>query len=189
MTGLIRKKLRHTGTIVIMLTVMLALSFLIISQILGWQINTVYGAGMSPTFNKGDAVVIESVEPEAIAVDDIMVYYSPMDGQITTHRVIETVESEEGLFFRTKGDNNEDEDPYIVPSENVTGRTKYQIPMLGYFNYFTRTPLGVTLLVGMPGLIFTTTEINTLIRTLIPQEKRRRGARWTTGMKKKDWIR
>lgn len=189
MRGLIRWTLRHLVTIDIILTVLLALSFLIMSQILNWQVSPVYGGGMSPTFKIGNAIVIESVEPESIAVGDIMVYYSPLDGQITTHRVIGTVEMEEGLFFRTGGDNNEDDDPYIVPSENVTGRAKHQIPLLGYFFYFSRTPLGVALMMGLPGLVVTTTEVNTLIRTLIPHERRKRRARWSTGMRKKDWIR
>lgn len=189
MRGLTRQTLRHLGTTIIMLTVLSVLSFLIVFQIMDWQIRPVYGNGMNPTLKIGNAIVIESVEPEDIEVDNIIVYHSPLDGQVTTHRVVEMVEMEEGLFFRTKGDNNEDDDPYIVPSENVTGRTKYQIPLLGYFNYFTRTPLGVVLMMGLPGLIVTTTEINTLIRTLLPQERRRRRARWSTGLKKKDWIR
>ncbi|MFC1925978.1 signal peptidase I, partial [Chloroflexota bacterium] len=175
------------GTVVIILAVLLVLTFIVVSQLLGWQIQPVYGGGMSPTFEVGTALVIESAEPEAIAVDDIMAYHSPLDGRMTTHRVIEVMEREEGLCFRTRGDNNEDDDPYIVHAEDVTGMVKHQIPWLGYFSYFVRTPLGVGLMMGLPGLIVTTGEINTLLGTLGPRQRIRKGARWSTGMNKKDW--
>ena len=172
-----------------MLTLVLALSFLVASHLLGWQIKPVLSDGMSPAFKAGDVAVIESVEPEAIAVGDIMVYYSPLDGQRTAHRVIGIRETEEDLFFRTKGDSNEAQDPYVVPAENITGRAKFHIPWAGYMTYFVSTPLGIVLLLGLPGLIITATEVNRLLWSLIPQERRRRKAEWTTGLRRKDWIR
>lgn len=190
MTGVAIHILRRVGTVAIILTGVLILSFLVVSQIMGWQISPVYGGGMSPTFTPGDAIIIESMDAGDIEVDDIMSYHSPLDGKITTHRVVEVVDEEgEALFFRTRGDGNENDDPYIVPAENVTGRAKYHLPLLGYFSYFARTPLGVGLMIGLPGLVVTTAEVNNLIWTLIPQERRKKRARWATGMKKKDWVR
>jgi len=167
---------------------MLVLSYIIFTQILGWQISTVYGSDMNSNFGAGDAVIIGSVEPEAITAGDVISYYSPLNGQVTTHRVIEVIEREEGLFFQTRGDKNEEADPYIVPCGNVTGRIMCQIPLVGYFIHFTRTPTGVVLMVILPGLILIASEIHNLRRNLIPQEKRRRRAKWFTGMKRKDWI-
>lgn len=189
MGGLVGPVLRLIGSVVMVLAVGVFLAFVIASLFLGWNIDPVLGHGMSPAFKTGDAVVIESVEPESIAVGDIMVYHSPLDGEMTAHRVMEVEETEEGLFFRTKADNNEDEDPYVVVAENITGRAKFHIPLLGHMTYFVKSPLGLGLLLGLPGLMLTTMEINRLWGTLIPLEMRRRKARWSTGLGKKDWIR
>jgi len=188
MGRLIGRILRRVNTLLLVLTLVLALSLVIGAYFLDWQLNPVLSNGMSPTLKIGDVVVVESVQPEAIKVGDVMVYYSPLDGQRTAHRVIEIRETKEETFFRTKGDSNEERDPYLVPVENITGRAKFHIPLLGYMAYFVKTPLGFVLLLGLPGLITTTVETSRLFHILIPQERRRRKSKWTTGLRRKEWI-
>ncbi len=46
----------------------------------------------------------------------------PPTGKLMSHRVVAVLNGE-SYQFRTKGDANEDVDPYVVPAENVVGRS------------------------------------------------------------------
>jgi signal peptidase len=188
MGGVMGRILRCFNTLLLVLSLVLALFFVIGAYSLGWQLSPVLSNGMSPTFKIGDVVMIEPVQPEAIGVGDIMVYYCPLDGKRIAHRVIGIRQMGEDTFFQTKADSNEKQDPYLVPAENITGRAKFHIPLLGYMAYFVKTPLGFALLLGLPGLILTTMETGRLFWILIPREKRRQKSKWATGLKRKEWI-
>ena len=86
-----------------------------------------------------------------------------MDGKLITHRVVGIQEGP--LYFHTKGDANEDADPYLVPAQNVVGEVRFYVPLLGYVTDFIRSPLGFILLLGVPGLIIIGMEIMELNRT------------------------
>jgi len=180
---------RIAANVVMVLSVAGLLCFLIASYALGWQVDPVRGEGMSPAFHGGDAAVIEKSGPESITVGDVLVYYSPIDGQMTAHRVIDVLPTEEGIWFRTQADNLEEPDPYVVVDENVVGKALFHVPMMGHMADFMATALGQGLLLGVPGLIMITVEVNRLIFGLIPQEMRRRKAAWSTGLSTRDWIR
>jgi len=189
MGRLSRPVLRLVGNVVMVLTVAVFLAFVITSIFLGWKINPVLGYAMSPAFNVGDVAVIETVDLRSISVGDVIMYNSPQDGEPTAHRVVEIEVTDHGLVFRTKADSNENIDTYVLHPEDITGRYKFQIPMLGHVAIFVKSPLGLSVLIGVPGLIITTFEVSRLVTALIPGERRRRKARWTTGLKDTDWIR
>lgn len=188
MEGNLGRAIRLIGNIAVTLSVALLLTFMVVSFVLGWRMNPVMTAGMSPTFNVGDVAVIESVEPQAIGVGDVLIYRSPLDGQVTARRVLDIRETEQGIYFQTGTDSSNVRDPYLVAPENITGRAKFQVPVLGHVTSFVRTPLGFALLFGLPGLIITTFEVNRLMFKLIPSHQRRRQAAWSTGMSRKDWL-
>jgi len=180
--------LRLIGNIVVVASVTLFMSFVIIVMVFGWQLNPVISSGMSPTFNEGHMAVVEPVAPRAVGAGDVIIYRSPLDGQLTAHRVVEIVETEHGLFFRTQADNREEPDPYLVFPENVTGRTKFQVPVLGHLVDFARTVPGFVLFSGLPGMVIVALEATRLVCNDVPREKRRRRAEWTTGLKSKHWV-
>lgn len=58
-----------------------------------------------------------------------------------THRIYEM---EDGLI-RTKGDANEDPDPYYIGEEHVIGKVAFTIPYLGYAADWVQSPRGTIL--------------------------------------------
>ena len=72
------------------------------------------------------------------------------------------VEEGESYGFRTKGDNNEDVDPYFIPAENVVGRYYFKVDNAGRVVEYLKTPLGFILL-GLCGLALIAAEISTML--------------------------
>ena len=71
-------------------------------RFLGVQGIVVLSGSMEPDFSAGDIVFIEPVKDGAdVQVGDVITF-SPRPQVLMTHRVIERIESEEGLQFRTK---------------------------------------------------------------------------------------
>ena len=64
-----------------------------------------------------------------VKVGDVISFFDPAGNgtSIVTHRVIEIVEEDGEILFRTRGDNNNTEDKELVPAENLVGIYKMRI--------------------------------------------------------------
>ena len=126
--------------IVMMLLVLLPL----VLPRFGWQADPVYSGSMEPALPVGALAVTQQVDPneDTIANGDILVYRSPMnESKLVSHRVVEIEYVGLQPNFRTKGDANEDPDPYLVYPSYVEGVMKFHVPYLGYFfNFAQYTP-------------------------------------------------
>ena len=133
---------------------------------LGWRVDAVLSGSMEPQLKVGSVVVICPVEPETIAVGDIIAFH-PMgvDETMVSHRVM-GIEEGTPLYFRTRGDANEDADPSAVPAQNVVGKIRFHIPYLGYITQFVKTPLGFVLALVIPGLIIIAMYVRSIRRVL-----------------------
>ena len=85
---------------------------------------------MEPVYYRGDAIILEKVDPAIIEVGDILVYKA--SGGIITHRVIEISVDNGKRFFYTKGDNNETADNIRVLESDVKGVVRYIVKYIGY---------------------------------------------------------
>jgi signal peptidase len=96
-----------------------------------------------------------------------------MSGQLTSHRVIAVAD---GLpfHFQTKGDANENADPFMVPAENVTGKVCLHIPYFGYAIQFIKTPLGILLTLCLPGLVIIAMEMRNIWRVITEERIERK---------------
>lgn len=110
---------------------------------------TVSSGSMSPGIPEGSIIYTEDVRPGSIGSGDVITF---RDGDhYTTHRVVETVqENDGGPGFRTKGDANDDVDPGLVEGEEVVGKVFFSLPYLGNVVSFARTLTGTVLLVMVP---------------------------------------
>lgn len=135
----------------------------------GWRVDVVFSGSMKPALKVGGMVVTRPVEAQDIRVGDIITFYSPPGRELASHRVI-GVEEGSSLNFRTKGDANEEPDPFIVPAENVVGIICFQLPYFGYASQFVKTPLGLLLTLCLPGLIIIILEIRNIWRVLREEE-------------------
>lgn len=167
-----KQVVQYIGTSFLVL-IMLVAVFTLLAPHLGWRIDTALSNSMSPTLKAGAVLVTQPVDPTDIEVGNIITYGSPIDGKVVTHRVIEVREHSPPLF-QTKGDANEDPDPYAVPAENIVGRVWLYVPLLGYAVHFIKTPLGFVLLLLIPGLIIIGMEIRNIWWVLTEQQIERK---------------
>ena len=150
--------------IVVMITAMLTY----IAPHFGWRVDIVCSGSMEPELKAGSLVITRPVEPQEIVVGDIIVF-SPngvtLGENEVTHRVIGIGHSSP-LYFETKGDANDNPDPFIVPARNLVGRICFKAHYVGYFIGFLRTPWGFLLGLVIPGLILITMYITSIQRML-----------------------
>ena len=85
---------------------------------------------MSPSYQRGDAIIFEKSEILSIKVGDILVFKNSK--QIVTHRVVKIKEYDNKLYFYTKGDANNSIDAEPVEQENVLGVVRNIIRYIGY---------------------------------------------------------
>jgi len=163
-------------TLLVLLAGLAAATFL--APRYGWRLDAVLSSSMEPRLNVGGLVITRPVEPDQIKVGDIILFHSPLGGRLTTHRVTD-IKMTSPLHFQTKGDANEDPDPFIVPAENVVGRVCLHVPYLGYLAQFVKSRLGFLLALYLPGIIIVILEGISIWRELDRQEaekKRKAGS-------------
>lgn len=110
---------------------------------------------MYPEISAGDLIICNTAEPEEIQVNDVISFFDPMGSgtSVVTHRVLEIVQEDGQLSYRTKGDNNNAEDQVLVPQDNLVGIYRSRIPGLGNVAMFMQTTPGLILCVVCPVLL------------------------------------
>lgn len=140
----------------------------------GWQVTVVGGGSMKPAIATGSVAVIQPVDAQSIAVGDVISFAPPSaPAAATIHRVVEVFAEGGTLQFRTQGDANDTPDPYVVPAQNVNGWLRLSVPYAGYVLSGIGTPLGRSLLFGVPALLLIAYEI----RSISVAARARRGRR------------
>lgn len=96
---------------------------------------TVLTSSMEPSLPPGTLVVVKPKAVHDIHVGDVMTYQIRSgDPAVISHRVIAiTSSTTNGMTFTTKGDNNAEADPPVVPAQ-VRGVVWYSVPLIGYVN-------------------------------------------------------
>lgn len=145
--------------------IMLMAVFVLLAPKLGWRIDTVLSSSMTPYLKAGSLVVTRPVDTDDIKVGDIITFSSPIDGKILTHRVI-GIEKTNQVLFQTRGDANEDTDPFLAPAKNVMGVICFHSPILGYVTQFIKSKVGLALLLFLPGLIIILIELRNIWQAL-----------------------
>jgi len=84
-------------------------------------------------FYRGDIVIVEKVnqkEKEEIKVGDVIYYLH--DGIYITHRVVDIIEVDQKIIYKTKGDNNNTVDTWDVKEDDVEGIIRGRVKYLGW---------------------------------------------------------
>lgn len=110
---------------------------------------------MYPEIAAGDLIICNTLESEEVQVNDVISFFDPMGSgtSVVTHRVLEIVEENGQLSYRTKGDNNNAEDQVLVPQDKLVGIYRSRIPGLGHVAMFMQTTPGLILCVVCPVLL------------------------------------
>ena len=107
---------------------------------------------MVPEIYSGDLIICGSIKAENVELKDVISFFDPAGNgtSVVTHRVIEIVEEDGKLFFRTQGDNNNTEDKELVPADKLIGTYKFRIPGAGHVAMFMQTTAGLIICVVLP---------------------------------------
>lgn len=131
----------------------------------------VQSGSMSPAIGTGDVIFVYETDPQAIEEGDIITYNRDSRARtVTTHRVVEVQEGDDGLRFVTKGDANPTTDLSPVPAANVIGEVPQvnghavSIPFMGYLLVFMQSQQGIIVFVFIPVGLLIASEILSLYR-------------------------
>lgn len=114
------------------ITFALLIIVLLTSGLFKYQALTIGSGSMTPKIEKGDIVIVESLnssEINEIKKGDVLVYNH--DNKIIVHRVVKISSVNNKITFNTKGDNNTTNDSWIVKESDVIGIVKFKIKWLG----------------------------------------------------------
>jgi signal peptidase len=111
---------------------------------------------MEPVLSRGDLIFSGNAAPGQIQAGDVIVFkVSPVFQEkygypdTICHRVVRIQSSENKLYFRTKGDNNASDDPFMTPADNLVGLEKSSVPVVGYLVMFAQSSQGKYFLAGL----------------------------------------
>lgn len=101
-----------------------------------WVIQEEYGlyevlsGSMMPTIEIGDGTVTQKVDSNLLEVGDVIVFnYSSSSNQYIIHRIVEKIEEDGQIKYRTKGDSNVLADNVLVTLEMILGKVIDITPM------------------------------------------------------------
>lgn len=116
-----------------------------IADFMGYKPFIVMSGSMETTINIGDLVIVKKVNSSNIHTGDIIAF---KNGNIViSHRVKEVI-NDSGIYkFKTKGDNNNVADDFIVSSDAIEGIFVNKIPGLGSILLFLGKPIGLLMVI------------------------------------------
>ncbi len=90
---------------------------------------TVVSDSMLPIIHRGDLLFV--VRPAEYRTGDIVVYEVSVVPYPIVHRLIGREEVDGTMYWKIKGDNNPDSDPWLITDQNIRGKVVLNFPLLG----------------------------------------------------------
>ena len=157
------KKIWNLVTTVLIAVIAGAVLLLFSFRLFGLKGFTVLSGSMEPTYHTGSVIYVKSADADALEVGQPITYY--LSGKtVATHRIIEVVEEDGAVRYRTKGDANDVADGSLVDPEDIIGTPIFSIPYLGFALSYIQSPpgmyvaiaagAGVMLIIFLPSLLF-----------------------------------
>ncbi len=174
-----RRLVKWLTNMLLGLLFLLVILLVLLPAVFASRLAVVYSGSMEPVMPVGTVAVMQTVDPTEIKVGDIIAFTQPESTSNVTvsHRVIEVL-STDTLSFQTKGDANEDPDPFTVPASNVLARVTFNVPNLGYILSFTarytKGRLGFGLFIALPTILIIGTAIRDMNLMTNPRKRRAR---------------
>ena len=146
-----------------------------VSNIFGYMPMTVESDSMSPTFKKGDLILVKEIsDVNSLKVDDVITFWTIIDGKRVknTHRIVEVKDNDGVRSYVTRGDNNNADDDIPVSTGDIIGKwTKMRMPGFGKVLDFLRTKKGFFICIIIPMAIFFLFELYKFIATIIEAKR------------------
>lgn len=138
---------------------------------------TVESASMEPTFKEGDLIISKEIDDiNDLKVDDVISFWTNeiVEGQnvVNTHRIVEIKDDNGTKAFVTKGDNNENNDSYLVYPSKIVGKwTGTRLGGVGIILKFLKTKTGFLVCILIPMAIFFLFELFKLIMVIVQMKQ------------------
>lgn len=127
---------------------------------------------MTPNIPVGAIVVAKPTN--SYSVGDVITFKSEKsDKTMITHRITSVEADSSGVFYKTKGDANEEEDGWLVRPEKVIGKVNFTIPYAGQFLAFVKSDKGFFTMIVIPAIFVMVLETWNIISEV---KKRRKAA-------------
>lgn len=153
----------------VLVSMMIVLVFLLWGfKLLDYEVLVVQSGSMEPVYHVGSLVYVKPVEPETLEVGDVITFELG-DGIRGTHRIIEVLDENGVLSFRTKGDANTMEDKTPVTADSLVGEVKFTIPQLGFLIKYIQQPPGTYIAISVVSVVL----LLTILPDLIFQEEKK----------------
>lgn len=123
-------------------------------NILGFRQYMVDTGSMEPQYSVGDLIIIKETQKEKIQVGDVINYTSENGIDTITHRVVEILEKDGEIYYKTKGDNNNEEDSDLVNFNQVQGVLVFKISKLGTIIKKMLTENGIIIILAFIILLY-----------------------------------
>jgi signal peptidase I len=170
---------------VLLLLMMASLSFFLIHNrisdtppsLAGYQLFVMQDSGLNADINPGSLAVVRDVDPNVVAVGDIITYSTTPGLQPTaTMRVVE-INRDEGLQFVTRGDDPDAVQTFPVDAADLVGRVILSIPYYGKMVDYVQTSQGLIMLIFVPGVIIILYQLIKIVKHLSGDREERRARR------------
>ena len=123
---------------IILLIIPIILTIVIIYFVSGYfkyYALAIASGSMNPIFDRGSVVITEQVNEKydnynKLKEGEIIAFKA--EKNIVVHRLIRIVNTDNEVYYYTKGDANKKEDDYLIKKENIIGIVKFTIPYIGY---------------------------------------------------------
>lgn len=138
-------------------------------RFLGYEVLVVQSGSMEPNYHVGSLVYVKPVDTEEMEIGDVITF--ELGGGVPgTHRIIEVLDEDGTLAFRTKGDNNDHADYNPVFPEDIIGQVKFTIPYLGFLITYIQQPPGTYITISIVAVILLLTILPDII---FPEENKK----------------
>ena len=161
------KQIWNTVTTVLVSLMVILAALLWGFRLLGMDVFVVQSGSMEPAYHVGSLVYVKSVDATKLQTGDVITF--ELGGGVRgTHRIIEVLDENGTLSFRTKGDNNDHADYNPVLPADIIGQVKFTIPYLGFLITYIQQPLGTYITISVVAVIL----LLTILPDIIFSEKR-----------------
>jgi signal peptidase len=139
-------------------------------RLLGFEVLVVQSGSMEPNYHVGSLVYVKPVDASELEIGDVITF--ELGGGVRgTHRIIEVLDDNGNLSFRTKGDNNDDADFNPIFPEAIVGEVKFAIPHLGFLITYIQQPPGTYVAISVVAVLLLLTILPDLI---FPEESKKK---------------
>ena len=136
----------------------------------------VISGSMEPKIHVYDVIISRRIDSSELKKGDTMTFYSSdprLNGAIVTHRIVEVIDKEKGIF-RTKGDANNVADDALTTDADIIGKVAFRIPQLGRIQYFVASTGGWLIAVICPCLAIISYDIVKIVKMTGQKVKKKR---------------